>query len=107
MTKFLTALAAAALVLAGSVAPTLAGNFNPLKVARDAAEFGLDTAKKAVDLGLDTADKAADVAKDAVTPNKPRSRPKTVAEETAARDCHSGELYRDGHGEWQTCAATR
>jgi len=106
MSRILVAVSAAALALAISSTPSLAGSgFNPLKIVRNAVDLGLDTAKRAVDLGLDTADRAVDVAEDAVTPELPRPRP---AEQSAAmRECHSGELYRDAAGDWQTCSTTR
>ena len=108
MPKILVAAAAAAFLLAGSGAPGFAqSGFNPLKIAKDAVDLGLDTAKRAVDLGLDTAESAVGVAEDAVTPDRPRPRPAATNDEIAVRDCHSGELYRDERGEWQTCAATR
>jgi hypothetical protein len=107
MPKILVAAAAAAFLLAGSGAPAFAqSGFNPLKIAKDAVDLGLDTAKRAVDLGLDTAESAAGVAEDAVTPQKPRKRP-DGPQQAAVRDCHSGELYRDERGEWQTCSAAR
>ena len=89
MARYLVTLAT---VLAIGVAATPAfADFNPLRVARDAAELGLNTAKRAVDLGIDTAEDAIGVAEDAVTPDE--------------RPCHSGELYRDGDGDWHTCRA--
>ncbi len=68
--------------------PALAEDFNPLKIARDAAEFGLDTAKKAVDLGLETAEEAGDVAEDALT---------------FEDDCPKGEYYKDRDGRMHKC----
>ncbi len=106
MSKILVTAAAAAFLFAGSSAPSFAkSGFNPLRIAKDAVDLGLHTAKRAVDLGLDTAEDAANVAEDVVTPDKPRSRPHG-AQQAAARDCHSGETYRDAHGDWQTCSAT-
>lgn len=87
MTRTLALLAALAVGI--SAGPSFAeSGFNPLKAARDAVAFGLDTAKRAVDLGLDTAEEAIDVAEDAVT-----------------RDCHPGETYRDERGNWHNCPA--
>jgi hypothetical protein len=108
MSKILIAAAAAAFLLAGSGAPAFSqSGFNPLKIAKDAVDLGLNTAKRAVDLGLDTAESAVGVAEDAVTPDRPRPRPAATGDEIAVRDCHSGELYRDASGEWQTCSATQ
>jgi hypothetical protein len=79
------AIAALALSLA---TPALAEEFNPLGIARDAAQLGLETARRAVDLGLDTAEEAADVAEDAVTFDD---------------DCPKGERYKGRDGRWRTC----
>ncbi len=80
-------IAAAGLVLALAT-PALAEEFNPLGIARDAAELGLDTARKAVDLGLDTAGDAAEIAEDAVT---------------FEDDCPRGERFKDAEGHWREC----
>ena len=65
-----------------------AEGFHPLRIARDAANLGVETARKAVDLGLDTAEDAADVAEDAVT---------------IGDDCPKGERYKGHDGQWHTC----
>lgn len=64
-----------------------AEGFNPLKVARDAANLGLDTARKAVDLGINTAEDAADAVEDAFD----------------ADNCPKGERYKGRDGRWHTC----
>jgi hypothetical protein len=79
------------LVLTGMLLPSpgfaAERGFNPLRIARDAADLGLDTAKRAVDLGLDTAEGAVDIAKDAVTDDP----------------CPTGHRYKGRDGEWHTC----
>jgi len=82
-------IAISALSLALLVPPASAAEgFNPLRIARDAADLGLDTAKRAVDLGLDTAEGAAEVAEDAVT---------------IEDNCPAGERYKGRDGRWHTC----
>lgn len=70
-----------------SPAAYAAEDFNPLKIARDAADLGLDTARRAVDLGLDTAEDAADAVEDAFDED----------------NCPRGERYRGRDGRWHTC----
>ena len=84
MRKLTLLLAASLLIAAG---PASAGSFNPLRVARNAAHIGLDTAKRTIDLGIETGqDVAADIA-DVVTPD----------------DCRPGARYKDTQGHWHTC----
>ena len=79
---------AIALITFSLATPSLAEEgFNPLRIARDAANLGLETAGKAVDLGLDTAEEAADIAEDAITID----------------DCPKGERYKGHDGRWHTC----
>jgi hypothetical protein len=81
-----TVIAAAVIAFAP---PVLAEDgFNPFRIARDAAELGLDTAERAVDLGLDTAEEAADAAEDAVTLDD---------------NCPRGEYYKGRDGRWHPC----
>jgi hypothetical protein len=88
MAKTLATLAAAAMLVVGSAAPSVADSgFHPLRIARDAANLGLNTARRAVDLGLDTAEGAAGVAHDAVKPDR----------------CRHGTHYRDKNGHRHTC----
>ena len=84
----LVTVSALSLALLVPTALAAESGFNPLRIARDAAELGLDTAKKAVDLGLDTAEDAADVAEDAVT---------------IEDNCPAGERYKGRDGRWHTC----
>ena len=81
-------IAVAALALSLTAPAFAEDGFNPLRIARDAAKLGLDTAEKAVDLGIDTAEEAADVAEDAVTIDD---------------DCPRGERYKSRDGRWHTC----
>ena len=77
----------ASCLIAGAIAgPASAGQFNPLRVARDAAVIGLDTAKRTIDLGIDTGQDVATDISDALQP-----------------DCRPGMRYKDTQGRWHTC----
>lgn len=87
MRKLTLLLATSALIIGAAVGPVSAGSFNPLRVARDAAHIGLDTAKRTIDLGIETGQDVAEDIADAVTPD----------------NCRPGTRYKDTQGRWRTC----
>jgi hypothetical protein len=87
MRKLTLLLAASVVIAAGLAGPAAAGSFNPLRVARDAAHIGLDTAKRTIDLGIETGQDVAEDIADVVTPD----------------NCRRGTRYKDTQGHWHTC----
>ena len=83
----LTLLLTAAALTAAIASPASAGQFNPLRTARNAVYIGLDTAKRTIDLGIDTGQEVASDIGDALTPD----------------NCRPGTRYKDSQGHWHTC----